>query len=126
MLPQIRFRPAGKINQNRELAKAFASAKPRPKKPSAIYRESRPNPALKGGHIAVHYSQALAAANVKQVTADHWLPRYPIMRRGPGVSRMVQMTTPRMAYWWFWFVVSGRFLQKFLKLRSQGAPENSR
>lgn len=27
------------------------------------------------------------------------------------------MTTRRMAYWWFWFVVSGRFLEKFLNLR---------
>jgi len=27
------------------------------------------------------------------------------------------MKARRMAYWWFWFVVSGRFLEKFLKLR---------
>jgi hypothetical protein len=27
------------------------------------------------------------------------------------------MKTRRMAYWWFWFVVSGRFLEKFLNLR---------
>lgn len=27
------------------------------------------------------------------------------------------MNTRRMAYWWFWFVVSGRFLEKFLNLR---------
>jgi hypothetical protein len=27
-----------------------------------------------------------------------------------------EMTTRRMAYWWFRFVVSGRFLEKFLKL----------
>ena len=27
------------------------------------------------------------------------------------------MNTRRMAYWWFRFVVSGRFLEKFLNLR---------
>ena len=27
------------------------------------------------------------------------------------------MKARRMAYWWFKFVVSGRFLEKFLKLR---------
>lgn len=27
------------------------------------------------------------------------------------------MKTRRMAYWWFRFVVSGRFLEKFLRLR---------
>lgn len=27
------------------------------------------------------------------------------------------MKTRRMAYWWFRFVVSGRFLEKFLNLR---------
>jgi hypothetical protein len=27
------------------------------------------------------------------------------------------MRARRMAYWWFWFVVSGRFLEKFLNLR---------
>ena len=28
------------------------------------------------------------------------------------------MTTRRMTYWWFRFVVSGRFLEKFLNLRT--------
>jgi len=27
------------------------------------------------------------------------------------------MKTRRMAYWWFRFVVSGRFLEKFMNLR---------
>jgi hypothetical protein len=31
--------------------------------------------------------------------------------------RTQQMNTRRMAYWWFRFVVSGRFLEKFLKQR---------
>jgi hypothetical protein len=29
-----------------------------------------------------------------------------------------KMKTRRMVYWWFKFVISGRFLEKFLKLRS--------
>jgi len=27
------------------------------------------------------------------------------------------MKTRRMIYWWFWFVVSGRFLERLLNLR---------
>lgn len=27
------------------------------------------------------------------------------------------MKTRRLAYWWFRFVISGRFFEKFLKLR---------
>jgi hypothetical protein len=27
------------------------------------------------------------------------------------------MSTRRKAYWWFWFVASGRFLETFLNLR---------
>jgi len=30
------------------------------------------------------------------------------------------MKTRRMAYWWFRFVVSGRFLEKFMKLPRAG------
>jgi hypothetical protein len=29
------------------------------------------------------------------------------------------MSTRRKAYWWFWFVVSGRFLETFLNLRGK-------
>jgi hypothetical protein len=29
------------------------------------------------------------------------------------------MSTRRKAYWWFWFVASGRFLETFLNLRSK-------
>lgn len=32
-------------------------------------------------------------------------------------SRMELMNTRRLAYWWFRFVASGRFLEKFLTLR---------
>jgi hypothetical protein len=39
-------------------------------------------------------------------------------RRGSlPASRTVEMKTRRMAYWWFRFVVSGRFLEKFLNVR---------
>jgi hypothetical protein len=31
------------------------------------------------------------------------------------------MKARRMAYWWFRFVVSGRFLEKFLRLRRPGS-----
>jgi hypothetical protein len=39
---------------------------------------------------------------------------------GRGVTPSIEdgtMNTRRMAYWWFRFVVSGRFLEKFLRLR---------
>jgi hypothetical protein len=32
------------------------------------------------------------------------------------------MSTRRMAYWWLRFVVSGRFLEKFLNLRRSRRP----
>lgn len=32
------------------------------------------------------------------------------------------MTTRRKVYWWFWFVLSGRFLDRFLAL---GRPHRS-
>jgi uncharacterized membrane protein YhaH (DUF805 family) len=31
------------------------------------------------------------------------------------------MSTRRMAYWWFWLVVSGRFIEKFLNFAMQEA-----
>jgi len=37
--------------------------------------------------------------------------------RPPRPARIEPMKARRMAYWWFRFVVSGRFLEKFLKLR---------
>jgi hypothetical protein len=39
------------------------------------------------------------------------------MGRGSD-PRTVPMKTRRMAYWWFRFVISGRFLEKFLNPRS--------
>jgi hypothetical protein len=35
------------------------------------------------------------------------------------------MTTRRMAYWWFRFVVSGRFLEKFLNSRHAERTEST-
>jgi len=35
---------------------------------------------------------------------------------GGGLSRITAMTTRRMMYWWFRFVLSGRFLDRFLSL----------
>jgi hypothetical protein len=35
---------------------------------------------------------------------------------GGGLSRIAAMTTRRMMTWWFWFVLSGRFLDRFLDL----------
>jgi hypothetical protein len=54
---------------------------------------------------------------VKQVTSDRWFWRYRLDAVGtiPGIGDQ-NMTTRRMAYWWFRFVVSGRFLAKFLNL----------
>jgi len=37
--------------------------------------------------------------------------------RPPQSARIEPMKARRMAYWWFRFVVSGRFLGKFLRLR---------
>ena len=34
------------------------------------------------------------------------------------------MGTRRMAYWWFRFVVSGRFTEKFLNVRRAGPTES--
>jgi hypothetical protein len=40
------------------------------------------------------------------------------MTRGHSqLARIESMKARRMAYWWFKFVVSGRFFEKFLKLR---------
>jgi hypothetical protein len=35
---------------------------------------------------------------------------------GAGLSRIAAMTMRRMMYWWFRFVLSGRFLDRFLSL----------
>jgi hypothetical protein len=40
-----------------------------------------------------------------------------VKRGRPSQPRIEPMKARRMAYWWFRFVVSGRFLEKFLRLR---------
>ncbi|HXN68518.1 MAG TPA: hypothetical protein VN926_12810 [Bradyrhizobium sp.] len=42
---------------------------------------------------------------------------FPVPRTGP-------MKTRRMAYWWFRFVISGRFLEKFLNVRRARQTQN--
>jgi hypothetical protein len=47
-------------------------------------------------------------------------PGLALLRETCGLSqaaRIESMKTRRLAYWWFRFVVSGRFFEKFLKLR---------
>jgi hypothetical protein len=52
---------------------------------------------------------------VKHLTAGGLVRRY--LWKQPGHIEDGEMNTRRMAYWWFWFVVSGRFLDKFLNPR---------
>jgi hypothetical protein len=55
---------------------------------------------------------------VKQVIRARRSLRQSAVTRGhPQLARIESMKARRMAYWWFRFVVSGRFLEKFLKLR---------
>jgi hypothetical protein len=63
-------------------------------------------------------------SNVKHVTFVRGRRRYPC--RGRGATPSIEdeaMKTRRMAFWWFRFVVSGRFLEKFLNLRRAERPE---
>jgi len=59
-----------------------------------------------------------SASNVKHVTAACrvW-PYWWSAGREHCHSEDGEMKTRRMAYWWFRFVVSGRFLEKFLDTR---------
>jgi hypothetical protein len=59
--------------------------------------------------------------SVTRCEACHSLPRGSALFVSPvKLTPIVEdgkMKTRRMAYWWFRFVISGRFLEKFLKLR---------
>jgi len=59
--------------------------------------------------------------NVKQVTAARHLWRYG-WRGGAFEDEDETMKTRRMAYWWFRFVLSGRFFEKFFNLRRASRP----
>src|ERR1700704_3586092 len=52
---------------------------------------------------------------VKQLTAASRCPRYPRRYAGRLSPPGGPMKTRRLAFWWFRFVVSGRFLGTFLK-----------
>jgi hypothetical protein len=59
-----------------------------------------------------------ARPDVKRLTRGCGLRRYPRDAAG-SMSRRGHMKTRRLAYWWFRFVASGRFLEKFFRLRRQ-------
>jgi hypothetical protein len=75
-----------------------------------VNRESAKFPA-----VADHKSRRGA----KCETSHTRLPELALSRRAWGRfgSGTGHMRTRRLAYWWFRVVASGRFLQKFLKLR---------
>jgi hypothetical protein len=62
-----------------------------------------------------------SSVSVAGCEARHSLPRGSALFVSPvRLTPIVEdgkMKTRRMAYWWFRFVISGRFLEKFLKLR---------
>src|ERR1700722_96475 len=61
--------------------------------------------------------EALTPPNAKHVTSGRRGRRYPSSGRGLLALRTGHMTTRRMVYWWFRFVVSGRFIETFLNSR---------
>jgi hypothetical protein len=63
------------------------------------------------------------ASIVKQFTSARRARQYGLCQPGPiPASEDKSMSTRRMAYWWLRFVVSGRFLEKFLNLRRSRRP----
>jgi hypothetical protein len=67
----------------------------------------------KNGGIALVFA-AGCEANHMRVTG---LALIRVKRGRLSQPRIEPMKARRMAYWWFRFVVSGRFLEKFLRLR---------
>jgi len=59
------------------------------------------------------------AKNVKRITPIPQRTRYRWSRPGWWMPRTGAMTTRRKIIWWFKFVLSGRFLETFLNLRSR-------
>jgi hypothetical protein len=57
--------------------------------------------------------------SVKHVIRILRCTRYPVATHQPGysIARVESMSTRRKIYWWFRFVLSGRFLETFLNLR---------
>jgi hypothetical protein len=54
---------------------------------------------------------------VKRFTPAGRASRYGLWRPDGPASENRFMSTRRMAYWWWRFVVSGRFIEKFFNLR---------
>jgi hypothetical protein len=67
----------------------------------------------KGRRRPLPFFAAGCEANHTQLTA---LALIRAEARPPQLARIEAMNARRMAYWWFRFVVSGRFLEKFLRL----------
>ena len=58
-------------------------------------------------------------SNVKHITPIRTFTGYqPCCQRDYAFEDEI-MSTRRKAYWWFWFVASGRFLETFLNLRGK-------
>src|ERR1700730_13750356 len=76
-----------------------------------------PAPAGLGRGQSAAIPSAFTPPNVKHVTPGRRVRRYPSSGRGLLALRTGHMTTRRMVYWWFRFVVSGRFIETFLNSR---------
>jgi len=73
------------------------------------------------GFESPSFTVAWAAPNVKQFTPARSGRQYCLCRLNAGPSTQEKsMSTRRMAYWWLRFVISGRFIEKFLNLRRSG------
>jgi hypothetical protein len=63
--------------------------------------------------------------SVKQITRGGSRLRYSCHGRRTLMSWTESMSTRRKIYWWFRFVVSGRFLETFLNLRARRGKSDS-
>src|SRR5215470_7574976 len=69
---------------------------------------------IRKGHLP---PAAAAPLNVKRVTHRRRDKRYRGGGWAPRGAKAETMSTRRMAYWWFRFVISGRFLATFLDVQ---------
>jgi hypothetical protein len=60
--------------------------------------------------------EASPAPNVKYLTCALLHLRYSSTQPVVGCRGFAAMTTRRLIFWWFRFVLSGRFLDRFLSL----------
>jgi hypothetical protein len=83
-----------------------------------LARKSGLAQAVRAGAANVRPGESVVSPSVKQVTFGRRVRRYRWCRFEALCSiEDGTMKTRRMIYWWFWFVVSGRFLERFLNLR---------